>query len=399
MKYAIVLGDGMADYPLDELKGKTPLETARKPNMDRLAAEGAGGRLKTVTGGLPPSSDVANLAILSYNPARYYSGRGPLEAASLGVDLEEDEVAFRCNFVTISSSELIDYSAGHISTRESKILIGLLEETLGGQGMKFHPGISYRQLLVVKEQLLEEGRGGLKTTPPHDITGMAFEPYLPRGRGAAFLKDLIQKSRLILPGHEINDIRIDLGENPANMIWVWGEGKKPSLPSFEEKFGMKGALISAVDLLKGIAVISGLEVIEVPGATGYFDTDYEGKGKAAVEALKKNDFVYVHVEAPDEAGHAGNVAEKVKAIEAIDDKIVSPLLQARADFPELRVALLPDHATPISARTHTVDPVPFAVWGEGIEADEMEGFSENEAKKGRFRQMAGYKFLPTIFKL
>ena len=255
----MIVGDGMADYPLESLGGKTPLEAARVPHMDRLAREGAGGRLKTVPGGFAPASDVANLSLLGYDPAKCYSGRGPLEAASLGVDLEPDEVAFRCNLVTVSEGKLSDYSAGHISTREAGILINQLEERLGGQGIRFHPGMSYRHLLVVKEQLLEEGRGKLKTVPPHDITGEPFEPHLPRGKGGAFLTDLIRKSQIFLSGQEINSIRLDLGENPANSVWLWGEGKRPSLDGFRERFGLSGALISAVDLLKGLARVIGLE--------------------------------------------------------------------------------------------------------------------------------------------
>ena len=398
MKYIAVVGDGMADYPLEELKGKTPLEAARTPNMDRMAREGAGGRLRTVPSGFVPSSDVANLSLLGYDPARYYTGRGPLEAASLGVTLEEDEIAFRCNLVTISGGKMVDYSAGHISTRESTVLINLLEEKLGGQGIKFYPGISYRHLLIVKEELLEEGRGKLKTTPPHDITGSEFRSYIPRGRGGLFFKDLLQKCRLILEGQEINEIRIDLGENPATMIWPWGQGKAPRLPNFEEKFGLSGALISAVDLLKGIARCIGLEIINVPGATGYFDTDYGAKGEYARKTLSKHDFVYVHIEAPDEAGHTGNVVEKIKAIESIDEKIIGPLLQLRSVLPDIRIAVFPDHATPVSVKTHVDDPVPFAVWGSGIEPDEMRCYSEKEAKIGRYKQRDGYKFLPLLFK-
>jgi 2,3-bisphosphoglycerate-independent phosphoglycerate mutase len=293
---------------------------------------------------------------------------------------------------------LVDYSAGHISNDEGRILIGLLEEKLGGGGIKFYPGVGYRHLLVVKEDLLGEGKGGLQTIPPHDITGLEFQPYLPRGRGSQFLNDLIQKSLHILARQEINSIRIDLGENPANMIWPWGEGKALRLPSFEEKYHLRGSLISAVDLLKGIALAGGLKVIEVPGATGYFDTDYGAKGRAALEALRESDFVYVHVEAPDEAGHLGRVMEKIKAIEAIDEKIVGPLLEAASEFKELRVAVLPDHATPIAVKTHTDDPVPFAIWGTGIEADRMESYSESAVKKGRFRQREGHKFLPLFFR-
>lgn len=396
MKYVIVLTDGAADYPLEELEGRTPLEAAATPNLDRLTRQGAGGRLKTVPSGLTPGSDVANLSILGYHPGRIYTGRGPLEAASMGIFLEDDEIAFRCNLVTVSDNILSDYSAGHISSREGRVLIELLEERLGGQGLRFYPGKSYRHLLVVKEQLLEEGTGDLQTTPPHDITGQVISPYLPRGRGARLLKDLLTQSRIILSDQELNEIRIDLGENPANMIWLWGEGKPPKLESFQGKFGISGALISAVDLLQGIARIIGMEVIEVPGATGYFDTDYAGKGKAALEALENHDLVYLHVEAPDEAGHVGNITEKIKALEMIDEHIIGPLLEAGEKRGGLRIAVLPDHATPIAIQSHVSDPVPFVIWGEGIEADRMESFSEKEGLRGRFRQRTGHKFMKLL---
>jgi len=396
MKYVIVLTDGAADYPLKELGGRTPLEAADTPHLDRLAREGAGGKLQTIPPGLVPGSDVANLSILGYNPARLYTGRGPLEAASMGIPLEDDDVVFRCNLVTVADNILADYSAGHISSREGGVLIQLLEERLGGRGLKFYPGKSYRHLLAVKEQLLEEGRGGLKTTPPHDITGREFGPHLPRGRGSGLLRNLITQSRIILAGQEVNEIRIDLGENPANMIWPWGEGKRPNLEAFRSKFGINGALISAVDLLQGLARIIGMAVIEVPGATGYFDTDYEGKGRAALAGLEKYDLIYLHVEAPDEAGHGGNITEKIKALERIDEHIIGPLLAAGERRGGLRIAALPDHATPIAVRSHVDDPVPFVIWGEGIKADRMETFSEKEAGRGRYRRRAGHRFLKLL---
>ncbi len=399
MKYIFILADGMADYPLEDLGGKTPLEAARTPHMDRLAREGAGGRVATIPASLPPGSDVANLSLLGYNPSKFYSGRAPLEAASLGITLAEDDLAFRCNLVTIAEGKLVDYSAGHIPSRESTILIKILEEKLGGKGIKFYPGVSYRHILLVKEELLEEGRGRLRTVPPHDITGSEFLPFLPRGAGAEFLKDLIQQSRLILPEQEINDIRIDLGENPANMIWLWGEGKAPQLPDFQKKYGLKGALISAVDLLKGIAISVGMEIINVPGATGYFDTDYEAKGRYALRAAADNDFIYLHIEAPDEAGHAGNILEKIKAIESIDEKIVGPIMRTGPELGEFRVIISPDHATPVSLKTHSSDSVPWAVWGAGIEPDGMRLFSERESRHGRFRQRSGYKLLPLLLNI
>ena len=388
----------MADYPLEELHGKTPLEAARTPNMDRLAREGAGGRLKTVPSGMKPGSDVANLSILGYNPSVAYTGRGPLEAASLDITLEDDDIAFRCNLVTVADGIMVDYSAGHISSREGGVLIDLLEDRLGGKGIRFYPGKSYRHIMVVKEQLLEEGHGSLETTPPHDISGQLYQPYLPRGRGAQFINDLITQSRIFFSEQEVNDIRIDLGENPANMIWTWGEGKRAELEPFREKFGINGALISGVDLLPGIARVIDIDVIEVPGATGYFDTDYKGKGLAAIAGLKDHDLIYLHIEAPDEASHAGNITEKLKAIERIDEDIAGPLIEAQKQYPELRIALLPDHATPIPLRTHNLDLVPFVIWGSGIVADRMKSYGEKEARKGRYRSRAGYKFMPLLLK-
>ncbi|HOO77384.1 MAG TPA: cofactor-independent phosphoglycerate mutase [bacterium] len=396
MKTVVILGDGMADHPVAALEGKTALEAARIPNMDRLAREGAGGFLRTVPPGFSPGSDVANLSILGYNPASSYTGRGPLEAASLGVELQPDEVAFRCNLVTAAKDRLADYSAGHISSEEAGVIVDLLEARLGGRGIQFHAGVGYRQLAVVKEDLLEGGRGKLTTTPPHDIVGEPFHPHLPRGRGGGFLQDLIRKSLVILKNIEINEIRIDLGENPANMIWLWGEGKTPSIAHFEERFGLRGALISAVDLLNGIAVYAGLDRIAVPGATGYLDTDYGAKGAYAVRALEGFDVVFVHIEAPDEASHAGNVGEKIRAIEAIDEKVVGPLLAAAEAGGNVRILLLPDHLTPVEIKTHVEDPVPFAVWGPGIAPDAMASYGETEARRGRFGLRIGHKLLPLL---
>jgi len=399
MKHVLILGDGMGDHPVPELEGKTPLEVARTPHMDRLAREGAAGSLKTVPGGFPPGSDVANLSILGYNPAAFYTGRGPLEAASLGVQLQDDEVAFRCNLVTISGEVLADYSAGHISSEESAVLLACLEKKFGGWGIRFHPGMSYRHLLVVKEELLEEGRGKLRTTPPHDITGRPFREHLPRGRGSAFINDLIRKSRVLLQDEEINEIRLDLGENPANMIWPWGEGKSPRLESFAERYGLRAAMITAVDLLGGLAASAGLERIAVPGATGFFDTDYSAKGSAAIKALDDYDFVYVHIEAPDEAGHIGNLGEKIRAIESIDEKVVAPLLAEASRRGDVRLILLPDHLTPVALKTHVEDPVPLAVWGPGVDPDAVEAYDERHAALGRLGIRSGHKFLPWLLEL
>ena len=390
MKYLILVGDGMGDYPIESLGNKTPLEYAQTPNMDFLAKNGKLGLVRTIPEGLSPASDVANLAIFGYDPKVYYSGRGPFEAANLGVALKDDEVVFRCNLITAgtawamgspttalwSADKLIDYSAGHISTKEAKVLIEFLDEKLGSPELKFYPGVSYRHLAVVKAKGLTA-----RCVPPHDITGREFKKYLPKGPDAQFLVSLMRESAKILAEHEVNQVRIDLKENPANMIWLWGQGKRPSLVSFKDKYGISGSVISAVDLIKGIGRIAGLEVLNVPGATGYYDTNYRGKAEAAVAALKTKDLVYLHVEAPDEASHNGNMQEKILAIERFDQLVVGTILEALKKNGDFRILLLPDHATPLALRTHTADSVCFAMYGKGISACGLEGFNEAEAKK------------------
>ncbi|MCK9298820.1 cofactor-independent phosphoglycerate mutase [Methanoculleus sp. YWC-01] len=382
MKYIIILGDGMADEPLAELGGRTPLEYAEIPNMDRIAREGRCGMLRTVPEGFEPGSDVANLSILGYDPRTSYTGRGPLEAASMGIDLGDAEMAYRCNLVAIHSGVMEDFNAGHITSAEGAELLRDLDAALSD--VRVYPGISYRNLMVVS------GARGAVTTPPHDIVDQPIAEFLPRGDDSKILLDCMERSREVFAGHPVNRHRVQEGKTPATEIWPWSGGKKPSLAPFREKYGLAGGVISAVDLLSGIARLAGMEVIHVPGATGFTDTDYEAKARYAVDALDRLDFVYMHVEAPDEAGHMGSVEEKVRAIERLDEAIGVIL-----DRPDTTVAVLPDHPTPIRCKTHTADPVPFAVLGKG--RDDVSAFSEREAAEGSFGLLQAPELLSLLF--
>lgn len=393
MKYVICVGDGMADYPLKQMGDRTPLEVARTPHMDRCAREGAGGRVRTVPRGMEPGSDVANLSILGIDPRDGYTGRGPLEAASMGIALLDDEWAFRCNLVTVAEDIMIDYSGGHISSEEARVLIELLAEKFAARGVRFQPGISYRHLMIVSENLLKGGHGHLHCVPPHNITGMPIRPNFPKGKGSRLLQEIMQASITILTPHPVNKIKIDLGENPANMIWLWGGGKKPFITSFRETYDLEGAVISAVDLIKGIGTILGLDIVEVPGATGYYDTDYNAKADAALKTLEKVDFVFVHVEAPDEAGHNGDCSEKVRAIENFDEKVVGTLLRGLPVFGEYRMLVLPDHATPLSVKSHVADPVPFCLYGTDIDPDGMPAFNEKASAEGSLSVSEGWHLI------
>ena len=362
MKYIVILFDGAADYPIAELDGKTPLEVAYKPNVDKLAKRAELGITQTVPNGMKPGSDVANLAVLGYDPAKYYSGRSPLEALSMGIALKDTQIAIRCNLVTLSDDEqyenktMIDYSSGEISTEESRELIKYLAEKLEDSEMRLYGGISYRHCLVVDNAKL-----GTVLTPPHDISGK--KAVLPTGLyGERFLA--FQKwSYELLKDHPINKKRIAEGKNPANSCWLWGEGVRPKLTSFKEKTGLNGAIISAVDLLKGIGIGAGMEVPDVEGATGNLDTNYSGKARAALDCLERNDYVYVHVEAPDEMGHHGYLKEKIQAIENIDKYIVGPIVdELEAKNVEFKMLICPDHPTPICTRTHASDPVPYLIY-------------------------------------
>ncbi|MBI3593020.1 MAG: cofactor-independent phosphoglycerate mutase [Nitrospirae bacterium] len=379
MKYVVIIGDGMADRPLEEIGGLTPLKKASTPNMDRLAQEGIIGKVHTIPEGFHPGSDVANLSILGYDPARYYTGRAPLEAASIGVALNENDVAYRCNLVTLKFNKdrtravMDDYSSGHITTEEAATLIKTVKEKLGNEDITFYPGVSYRHLMVWKN-----GCSDIECMPPHDILDKEITDYLPTGKGDAVLRDLMRSSVDILEGHSVNRNRVSNNKKPANSIWLWGQGRKPKLPTYQEKYGLKGALISAVDLTKGLGIYAGFEILNVPGATGWLDTNYAGKTEYALNALKDVDFVYIHVEAPDEAGHSGNYKDKIKAIEDFDALVVGPVLKGLKErFKDYRVLLMPDHATPIKVRTHTNEPVPFVIYdsrnkmkNEGVTYDE-----------------------------
>ena len=362
MKFAVVVPDGMADHPLERLGGRTPLEAASTPAMDRVAQRGRLGLVRHTYRSLPTGSDVAMLSLLGYDPRRCYTGRAPLEAVSMGIELGPGQVAYRCNLVTVDEGVMADHSAGHISTREAEVLIALLNERLGGEGVRFYPGVGYRHLMVY------DGPERLEATctPPHDILDQPIARHMPRGRGAKFLRRLMEASREILAETDINDVRIDLGENPANMVWLWGGGTRPKLEPFERLYGKRGAVVAAVDLVRGIAASIGLEVIEVEGATGDLHTNYQGKGQAAVAGLEDHDLVVVHIEAPDEAGHLGDIQAKVDAIEAVDRHVVAPLLEAMEEAGDYRLLVLPDHPTPIDVRTHVGEAVPFALCGSDI---------------------------------
>ncbi len=354
--------DGASGHPLKELEGKTTLEAANTPNLDRLAQEGICGWTLNVPEGMHPGSDVAILSVLGCNPKIYYTGRAPLEAASMGVELSDKDVAYRCNLVRIENGMMKDYSAGHISTEEARSIINLLNEKLADEEIKFYPGVSYRHLMVWKD-----GKWNIQCTPPHDITGQPFSEHLPKGEGAEKLIDLMERSKKILADHP-----------KANMIWLWGQGKRPELPNFENTHGIKGGVISAVDLIKGIGVLMGLEIIDVPGITGYIDTNYKGKAEYAIEFLKtEGDFVFIHIEAPDEAGHQKDYKAKIKAIEDIDQKIVGTLLDwIDTDGVAARILVLPDHPTPVDVGTHTREPVPYVLWSSSLKVKGEEAFNE-----------------------
>ncbi|MDA8078498.1 MAG: cofactor-independent phosphoglycerate mutase [Nitrospiraceae bacterium] len=383
MKYVVIVGDGMADRSVRELDGKTPLQKAATPHMDRLAAEGIVGKVRTVPEGMHPGSDVANLSILGYDPRKFYSGRAPLEAASIGVNLEEGDVAYRCNLVTLrynrekTKAIMEDYSSGHITTDEARILIGEIDRNFGSDVFRFYPGVSYRHLMVWKN-----GSADAECVPPHDITGKEVADYLPVGTGEDILRKIMMDSVDLLEDHPVNRQRVKEGKRPANSVWLWGQGRKPSLPLFREKYGIEGALISAVDLTRGLGICAGFRILKVPGMTGYLDTNYRGKADAALDALREVDFVYLHVEAPDEAGHSGNVSDKIRAIEDFDALVVARVVEGMKSFPEYRILLLPDHPTPVSIRTHSDDPVPFALF-DNSRPRKNEGALFNEDLLGR----------------
>ena len=383
-KFVVLCGDGMADYPVAELGGKTPLQAASTPHLDRMARQGTLGLVQTVPAGMPPGSDVANLSIFGYDPELHFTGRAPLEAAAMGVRLNPQDVAFRCNLVTLGARNgrafMDDFSAGHITTEEAREVIKKIGETLGSDEFQFYPGVGYRHLLVWRQ-----GERGLKvkTTPPHDISGKEIADFLPRGAGQEEVLGLMEKAKGFLSDFPVNRRRRREGKKPANAIWLWGQGKAPALLPMTERFGLQGSVISAVDLMKGIGFYAGLEIIPVPGATGYLDTNYAGKAESALREASRKDFVYVHLEAPDEASHNGNLRDKVRAIEDFDQKIVGPILRGLEPFRDFRILVLPDHPTPIVLKTHSAEPVPFVIFSsEDREKPPQEGsfFDETSAQ-------------------
>jgi len=396
VKYVVVIGDGMADYPLEELNNKTPLQASVIPNMDYIASNGISGLIKTIPDGMEPGSDVANLSIMGYNPKKYYTGRGPLEAASMGAKLKFGQVAFRCNFITEKDGLLQDFNANHISTEESKELINTLNQEFGHIG-KFYLGVSYRNLFVFDNEDVKD----LKSMPPHDIVGESIYENLLKpfdNDKADLLNNVMKESHELLKEHSVNKNRVKAGKNPANMIWLWGQGIKPSMPKFSHKYGLYGATITGVDLIKGLGVYLGLDNIDVPGATGYFDTDYGAKAEYAINALDSHDLVFIHVEAPDEAGHAGNIGEKIKAIESIDSKIVGKMLDELPRYDNYKIAILPDHATPIKVKTHTMDLVPYSMCSNNGIKDNVSQYNEFSAKMVSSDVIEGYEFMNKFLK-
>jgi 2,3-bisphosphoglycerate-independent phosphoglycerate mutase len=396
VKYVILQGDGMADYPLDQLGGKTPLEVAATPNMDWLAARGVLGLAHTIPEGFPPGSDVGNMSILGYDPARYHTGRSPLEAASMGVELRAEDIAFRCNLVTLKTtgdgSIMEDFTAGHISTEEAAEIVRDLNRQLGGDGIEFHPGVSYRNLMVWRGGVEE-----MQTTPPHDITDRKVATYLPEGKGADKLRGLMQASAALLAEHPVNHKREESGKRKATTIWLWGQGRAPKMPTLKERFGINGGVIAAVDIINGLGVYAGLERIPVPGITGYLDTNYKGKGEYGLRALGQKDLVFIHVEAPDEAGHMGDVEKKIQAIEDFDEKVVGTLLQGIDRWTDWKLLLLPDHPTPIVLKTHVADPVPFVLFSSSEkEKAKQLGYNETDGKKTGIVVKNGFQLIEAL---
>lgn len=399
MKYIVMLGDGMADYPVEALGGKTPLEVAKKPNIDRLARGGRLGMVKTVPDGLKPGSDVANLSAMGYDPLKCYTGRSPLEAVSIGIQMDDTDVAFRCNLVTLSDEAeyaektMMDYSSGEITTAEAAELIRAVDEAFRTDEILFYPGISYRHCMI-----WHQGPVGLNLTPPHDISDRKITEYLPQN---PVILDLMKRSYEILKDHPINRDRIARGLNPANSIWLWGEGTRPGVTGFEAAYGVKASVISAVDLIKGIGLCAGMKVIEVEGATGNIDTNFKGKGEAALKTLLDGqDLVYIHVEAPDECGHHGDLEGKIQAIERIDQDIVGPLLNGlEAAGEDYSILVMPDHPTPISIKTHISDPIPYLLYCSTDVTDSgIDTYTEKTGKSTGVYVEPGYLLMQQLLK-
>ncbi len=396
MKYVIVIADGMADEPLEALNGSTPVVEANTPNMDFIAKNGYTGLAKNVPDGMTPGSDVANTSIMGFDPSML-KGRGPLEAPSVGVSLNDDDVAFRLNFINVKDGKINDFTADHISTEEADELIKALNENFGDIG-RFYPGVSYRNLFVIDDLEMEE----LKSTPPHDVVGQDVDEHIlkPDNEKSQLINKLMKDSMEVLENHPVNQKRISEGKLPANMIWLWGQGAKPVIGNFPEKYNMSGATITGVDLLKGISTYIDLDVIEVPGATAYFDTNYQNKVDYALESLKTHDVQFIHIEAPDEAGHEGNLPEKIRAIENIDSIILEKLLKELPDIdPEYTIAVLPDHPTPIDIKTHTMTPIPFAVYSTSIKEPDATEFYSEDMSNGKYGTIIGHTLLGEMIKI
>jgi 2,3-bisphosphoglycerate-independent phosphoglycerate mutase len=376
-KYVIIVPDGAADYPIPALGDKTIFEAAETPNLDFVALNGLQGLSHTVPADLQPGSDVAMMAVLGYDSSKYYTGRAPIEAVAQGIDVSEEDWIFRCNLATIKDGAMADHSAGHITSDEGKIFIEELNKSLGDERIRFYPGVGYRHLMVVKGYDFSD----VQTSPPHDFIGTNINELLPKGKNSDLLNDLIQKSRQLFKDHHINQVRRSSGKNEASTAWFWGQGKKAKMEPFQKKYGLKGAAITAVDLVRGLAYLIGFNVIKVEGATGYFDTNYRGKGQAAIDALRNHDIVLVHVEATDEAGHAGDAMVKKKSLEEIDKHIIGPVLAELRKYSEWRLLVLPDHPTPVSTKGHVNEPVPFALNGTGVVGKIHLQFNETNAAK------------------
>ncbi|MBI5095715.1 MAG: cofactor-independent phosphoglycerate mutase [Candidatus Hydrogenedentes bacterium] len=395
MRYLVLLGDGMADFPLAELDGRTPLEAAFTPAMDEMAKRGMSGLFCPIPANLPPGSDIGNLSMFGYNPNETFTGRAPLEAANQGISLADDQVAFRCNLVSLGDGLMRDLSSGHITTEEAAVLIAALNEALSKYPVKFHPGVSYRHLAIVTAGAISaEDLARIDCTPPHNIPDKPYADYLPQGAGSDLINALIRQSQPVLEKHPVNAARIANGKAPATSAWLWGQGRAPSLATYRDRFGISGAVISAVDLVNGIGVCAGFEVIRVPGATGYLDTNYEGKVSAALDALNRHDFVFVHVEAPDETSHQGRTDLKIQAINDFDRRIVAPCLEYAHRAGDVRVLVAPDHITAISTRTHAGGPVPFALCGPGITPNGCRAYNEREAAAKGVLFPDGYRLVP-----
>lgn len=394
MKYAIILPDGASDEPVEELGGRTPLEAARIPNMDWVASTGNLGIAVTIPDGFTPGTDVGTLSLLGYDPRRYYSGRAPIEAAARGLEVRPDQIVFRCNFVTVDDGRMKDFTAGHISQPEADRLVADLNDALRLDGCTFHSGVSYRNLMML------DGAADLvvKCAPPHDIPDRPIAEHLPSGAGADRVLTIMQRSAALLRDHPVARARRDRGESPPTQVWLWGQGRPTPMESFESRFGVRGAVITGVDILRGFARSLGMDLIHVPGATGYIDTDFDGKGRAAVAALRTHDLILVHVEAADEAGHLGDAAEKVRALERIDEAVVGPLLEALHRSSDFRVFVAADHPTPVSTKAHSAVPPPFCFAGAGVDPNGGRRFTESEARSTGLWVDPGHRLLDRFFR-